>query len=219
MDIITFFFEEFLESINPELKVKFKPFKDFFIDFISHKHHYYKDDIKYNIFNRNYNYIQDFYCFLMLIYINKKYPDYNPTILIYIYKTYCNNYQEKKNFFSLFIKCIRQKGNIETIPINLFLLKKEDIKTYFIKKINYVYMNEPYENKIMNNIIERKNYRINYISHIYKFISKYLIDLKYVEYSLVHFYISKIFEEIDEYQENEENEENEEKKENEKKKK
>ena len=71
----------------------------------------------------------------------------------------------------------------------------------------------------MNTFIKRKNILINYVSHIYKFISKYLIDLKYVEYSLVHFYISKIFEEIDEYQENEENEEyeeNEEKKENEK---
>ena len=40
IDIITFFFDEFLSSINPDLKTKYESFKNFFIDFISYKHYY-----------------------------------------------------------------------------------------------------------------------------------------------------------------------------------
>ena len=198
-DIITFFFDEFLDSINPDLKKKYEPFKYFFIDFIWHEHYYYNEngkdqenfDDSIDIIQNNNN--EDFYFFLMIVYIKNKFTNYNPTLFIYIYKNYCSNYEERKNFFLSFIQCIREKEKNEQIAINLFLMKNEDMAYYNIKD----------------------NYQYFIYSNIYKFISIYLLDTKNSKYSFFNFYFSKLLDEMERLKK-EEKEDKEEEKEEEK---
>ena len=201
IDIITFFFDEFLSSINPDLKTKYESFKNFFIDFISYKHYYNNEnnennkndkDVENSIDIIKNNNSQDFYFFLMIIYIKNKFPNYNPILLIYIYNNYCSNFEEKKNFFLLFIKCIREKERNEHISINLFLLKNEDVAYFNIKTSQKEFFH----------------------LYVYKFISNYLLDMKNSKYSFFNFYFSKILNEYDRIK-NEDKEENQNKEENE----
>ena len=70
----------------------------------------------------NKNEIDKIYLILVLLYINQKYPSYNASLLSYAYKKYF--IKNSKQFFTSFIKCIRDKQNQNNIPFHL-LLEKE----------------------------------------------------------------------------------------------
>ena len=133
---------------------------------------------------------------MIIYYIKRIYANYNPSILIHLYRNYCKNYQDKKNFFLYFIKCVREKENKEKMPLYLFLLKNEDMPDYYVMNHKFYQYNDG---------MKEEKYNLYFYQCIYKFISKYLVELKYSKYCFCNFYISKILDEI-EKSENEKNE-------------
>ena len=202
-DIITFIFDELLDLINPDLKIKYEPFKNFFINFVSQKHYYIdnenseeneedeenknenKDDSK-GKFNDMFS--DKFYFAVILIYIKRKYPEYNPMLFNQIYWNYFdNNFQDGKKFFLQFIKCLRENKNNENMTIHLFLIKNSEMGDFYIRS-------------------QKSDHYIKEIN-INKYISRYLPKMIFTENSLWYLFISTLLSYIEKY-ENKENDNN-----------
>ena len=139
-----------------------------------------KEDFNYN-FNDMFS--EDFYFAIILLYIKKNYPDYNPILFIKIYMDYYNNdFQNKKKFFLQFIKCLRENKNKENMPIHLFLIKNEEMDDFYIRS------------GVLYNYTKTVN--------IYKYISEYLPDLIFSENSLWYLFISTLLENIEKDEKN-----------------
>ena len=87
-NIINFFFDEFLHSLNPNFKKKFYPIITVFYDFINIPKSCniieYMPSLFSYIFEEN---NLETFCFVMFYkYIKTKYPDYNPFLLFNIFK-------------------------------------------------------------------------------------------------------------------------------------
>ena len=140
----------------------------------------------------NKNEIDKIYLILVLLYINQKYPSYNTSILSYAYKKYF--IKNSKQFFTSFIKCIRDKQNQNNIPFHLLLEKEEKIINKKNIIIDLYNAKEAIKNYVVNNLINL-NYSEN--SLFYEFIN-YTIEkaikknkLKQIDYIIFYYTLDK----------------------------
>ena len=123
INIINFFFDEFIYLIKPELKINYEYCRTITLNYLStfkdeqndyqYKFHYQKE------FKIGFKSSKSFYFLMMLINIKIKFGDYNPRLLFNI----CNNYFSFIDVFLLFIDGLKE--NID---------KKEFVKHFFLTK-------------------------------------------------------------------------------------
>ena len=176
--ILYFFFNQFLSVINSNLVKKYEQinfiFKDYVFPGFSDPKMVKKDFLFKNIGTEDYN-IENF-CFVMFyIYLKKTYPDYNPFLLLYVYKIYLE--EKEKYFFYFFYNVINDESNKGNIEKHLFLIKNEDIPKDFYNKIQFLHKKEKTRKIIINKLL-------------ILFMNKYLFDLNYSENSFVFNYIN-----------------------------
>ena len=178
-NIISFFFNEFLNAINPNLAKKYSPISKLFYDSIDDKKLNPKSIIKYEEL-KNYNHYkfksQQFLKVMFYIYIKKTYPNYNSILLFYIFDCY---FIEKINFYEQFFAIIKDNSNKNNIEKHLFLIKNEDIPKWYNKKIRLSYNFGRKKNNINNNFM-------------FLFMNKYLLEMNYSKNSFVFYFIEKI---------------------------
>ena len=180
-NIINFFFDEFLHSLNPNFKKKFYPIITVFYDFINIPKSCniieYMPSLFSYIFEEN---NLETFCFVMFYkYIKTKYPDYNPFLLFNICELYLKE-NKNKNYFKLFYATINDKSNEKNIQKHLFLIKNEDIPKNFYNDLKQIYKKENTRNMIFNKFLVI-------------FMNKYLIDLNYSRNSFVFDYLDNNF--------------------------
>ena len=164
-NIITFLFNQFLDSVNPNLKNKYELFQNLYHDVIS---------IEFNLNQNNetllkcYDYT-DYYlsCFIMYIYSKKLYPNNNSKILLYLLNT------RNKEFLKLLNNCMIGLNPELNKEMRLFL---EDVaydtqKIKMTEKACNISPEDQLFNLIINNLIDF-NYSSN--SYAYDYIFKIL---------------------------------------------
>ena len=180
-NIINFFFDEFLHSLNPNFKKKFYPIITVFYDFINIPKSCniieYMPSLFSYIFEEN---NLETFCFVMFYkYIKTKYPDYNPFLLFNVCELYLKE-NKNKNYFRLFYATINDKSNEKNIQKHLFLIKNEDIPKNFYNDLKQIYKKENTRKMIFNKFLVI-------------FMNKYLIDLNYSRNSFVFDYLDNNF--------------------------
>ena len=178
---INFFFDLIYE-LKPENKNKFDDYKNMTINYIS----YVSSDYGFQALDsQTLNY---FYLLLINLYIKKKFGDYNPELLF----LFSHFYEGHINIFLMFIKCIKENGNLNEIKNHFFISKFQNNAAYikFINKYrncyNYPLFGDISKNALLDNI---KNY-----------FEKYLSDLTEIKYSLVFEYITSLLTDYGKYQ-------------------
>ena len=175
-NIILFIFDEFLFYINPDLRHKYKPFKSLYNDLFSIELNSNKDKEPFSniIGDQNLNiafYSTDYErtsLIAIYIYIKQLNRLNNPNILLSILSG------NKKTFFKIFINCLSESKKELNGEKHLFVAEEE--------LIDFGYIKEKYKSY---------EFGANYIhKKINKFITKYLIDLNYLENSFVYKYIA-----------------------------
>ena len=178
--IIKFFFEHFLNSINPNLSKKYYQIYILLNSFINRGVNF-KNIIglNYSLFKyvceENY-YINNFGYVMLYIFLKKKYPNYNPHLLFYFYHILAS--EDPKTIYTLLIKIFDPNSKIKDLEKHLFLIKNEEIPKYLYGKTNYGINAK----EIMDSISKKL---------IIFFINNYLIDLEYNNDSFVRLYIEK----------------------------
>ena len=174
-NIIYFFFNHLLLSINPELQKKYKVFNNIFDELItiesnlnkSQKSIFFDENDDFSFKLRILNNPYDLCFVLIYIYLTKTYPSYNPNMLLHIYKLH------EKEFFKKLIKCLSCEKNKNSLEKHLFIEKKDNID------IKYILANF-------------REFDKKYISEkMILYLCKYLIDLNYSENSFVYEYIQE----------------------------
>ena len=176
--ILYFFFHQFLNVINPNLVKKYEQINYIFKDYVFPENYNSKievaDFLFKNIGTEDYN-LENF-CFVMFyIYLKKTYPDYNPFLLLYVYRIFLE--EKEKYFFSFFYDVINEESNKKNIAKHLFLIKNEDIPKDLYNNIQYLYKKENTRKIIINKLL-------------ILFMNNYLLDLNYSENSFVFNYIN-----------------------------
>ena len=109
---INFFFDEFINELNPEFKDKFQKYKQLALDYTKN----YQDDD-----NFYYDLNSEVYISMMLIFIRLKFGKYNPQALF----TYITYFKKGDYVFSLFLKSYFQNDNKRDILYHFFLINSE----------------------------------------------------------------------------------------------
>ena len=106
-NILDFFFNEFLSSINPNLSKKYSLFSSLFYDYINinknNSYNYCNETIFGQILNEEHKAFNNFFIIMIYIYLNKTFSNYNHFLLIYIYNLIFE--KEKSNVY-LKIYCV-----------------------------------------------------------------------------------------------------------------
>ena len=174
-NIIYFIFDAFLSSINQNLKKKYKIFISLYNDIFFNELKYNKNTVPFsNIFGKIYGFdkystnYENTSLIIVYIYIKKLNQIYSPYILLSLLE------KKQNTFFKNLNNCLSESKYELKKEKHLFLDEKE-ISDYRYVKLEFqkYYFNE-------------KNIKIK----INKFINKYLIDLNYLENSIVFQYIA-----------------------------
>ena len=166
---ISFTFNHFLYSINPELTKKYSPFEALYHNLLSielnkNKNNeslleaFFEEISRYEVLSCHTSFIT------VYIYLKKIYPKKNSIILLYL------SSKDDQNFFTTLKNCITETKN-----------ESNKEKHFFIEEENYCDKNCFKGNNKFDDINIRKQ--------IEKFIINYLIDLNYLENSFVYRHI------------------------------
>ena len=165
---INFFFDEFINTIEPKLKDKFKLYKKLALENIN------SNDKIEDFFNLE----PKCYLSLWLIFIRITFGKYNPQVLISFFKYYGAIYPIFLSFLkAYFTTNLKQNILYHFLFSDCNLIPEEESKIWK-KNISYFF-------------VYNKPSHFNFYKYIYLFLSEYIYKLCKVENSLVFFYITK----------------------------
>ena len=177
---IKFFFEYFLNVLNPSLGKKYYYIYLLLNSFINGDGNLrtiliedtslFKEACKENY------YINNFGIVMLYIFLKKKFPNYNAAFLFYIYRILAE--KEPKTIYSLLNKMFDPKIKIKDLEKHLCLIKNEEIPKNLYEKIKY-------------NLRGKKHMDLISKEFIKLYMNNYLIDLEYNNDSFIKLYIEK----------------------------
>ena len=178
-NILDFFFNEFLSSINPNLSKKYSLFSSLFYDYINinknNSYNYRNETIFGQILNEEHKAFNNFFIIMIYIYLNKTFSNYNHFLLIYIYNLIFEKEKSNEKFIEIFINIIKSKKSND-IEKNLFLIKNQDIPKNLLRNVGDKLIKKNNQNLIINNLL-------------IIFMNNYLLDMNYSSNSLAFYFI------------------------------
>ena len=144
LDKINFLFD-LMNELKSGFKNKYEDYLRLLIEYIQSKPECINSKPKKDLMKENT--LNNFYLILILIYANAKFGLFNPELLI----LFTNFYRKHKKIFIMFINCIKENNNDNSIKDHFFLVKTNK------NEFNINYLNKYYRGNIflryMNNDI------------------------------------------------------------------
>ena len=169
---IYFFFDEFINIIDPEFKDTSEIYKNLALEYL---------DIE-NKKKNTYNLASSYYLAIVLIFVRLKFGKYNPELFILV----CNYYKLTYPIILSFMNSCLKTQDKMNIPYHYFFTENS--------------LTSKDEQKLKINIINKDEFKAKNTTNIFDYLTKYLLNYSSkfhkIESSLVFEYIKQIFDEI-----------------------